>query len=165
MIHRYLPEYAENARLALELASKEAEHLAYTHRTLYAHEIDLPWVQLLSQRDDLSEKIDAFVSRFGRLQDHIGEKLIPRFAALVGENTKTMLDALAFAEKMGWLDDAEVFFGARKLRNLLVHEYLSDPALFLEALQAADQATHMLLRTVETVDRYAKTIGLDQAGV
>lgn len=164
MIHRYLPEYAENARLALDLARKEADHLAYTHRTLYAHEIDLSWVQSLSQRDDLSEKIDAFVSRFGRLQDHIGEKLVPRFAVLVGENTKTMLDALAFAEKMGWLDDAEAFFGARKLRNLLVHEYLSDPALFLEALQAADQATEMLLRTVETVARYAKTIGLDQAG-
>lgn len=165
MIHRYLPEYAENARLALELARKEADHLAYTHRTLYAHEIDLPWVQSLSQRDDLSEKIDAFVSRFGRLQDHIGEKLIPRFAALVGENTKTMLDALAFAEKMGWLEDAEAFFGARKLRNLLVHEYLSDAALFMEALQSADQATEMLLRTVETVARYANTIGLDQAGI
>ena len=160
MIRRFLPEYAENARLALELARKEADHLAYTHRTLYVHEIDLPWVQSLSQHDDLSEKIDAFVSRFGRLQDHVGEKLIPRFAALVGENTKTMLDALAFAEKMGWLDDAEDFFGARKLRNLLVHEYLSDPALFMEALQTADRATRMLLAVVGAMEQYAVSIGL-----
>lgn len=66
---RYLPEHAENARLALELARKEAAHLRYTHRTLFAQPIDAAWVAQLSSRDDLSEKIDAFVSRFGRLQD------------------------------------------------------------------------------------------------
>lgn len=156
----YLPEFAENASLALDLAHKEAAHLGYTHRTLFAQEIDLNWVISLSCRDDLAEKVDAFVSRFGRLQDHLGEKLIPRFAALVGENPKTMIDTLAFAERVGWLDDAEVFFGARKLRNLLVHEYLSDPELFLEALKSAEGATHMLLGVVEAISSYARTIGL-----
>jgi hypothetical protein len=156
----FLPEHAENARLALELAVREATHLAYTHRTLYAHPIDLDWVAALNQRDELSEKIDAFVSRFGRLQDHIGEKLIPRFAALVGEPTRTMLDALSFAERMAWVDSAESFFGARRLRNLLIHEYLLDPALFLEALLAADQATLMLLATVDAISKYAEATGL-----
>jgi hypothetical protein len=33
---RYLPEHAENALLALELARKEAAHLQYSHRTLFA---------------------------------------------------------------------------------------------------------------------------------
>ena len=75
---RYLPEHGENALLALELARKEAAHLRYTHGTLFAQPIDLGWVRQLVSRDDLAEKIDAFVSRFGRLQDHIGEKLIPR---------------------------------------------------------------------------------------
>ena len=160
MTRPYLAEYAENARLAIEVAEKEASHLAYSHRTLFANPIDLKWVEALSQRDDLAEKIDAFVSRFGRLQDHIGEKLIPRFSALVGENTKTMLDGLAFAEKMEWIEDAEAFFGARKLRNLLVHEYLTDPALFLEALQTADQAAKMLLKIVAEISRYAVAIKL-----
>ena len=49
--------------------------------------------------NSLAEKVEAFVSRFGRLQDHLGEKLIPRFAALVGESPKSMLDVLAYAEK------------------------------------------------------------------
>lgn len=162
MIRAFLPEYAENARLALEVAEKEASNLAYSHGTLYAHAMDRRWVEALSQRDDLSEKIDAFVGRFGRLQDHIGEKLIPRFATLLGENTKTMLDALAFAERMEWIEDAEAFFGARKLRNLLVHEYLTDPALFLEALQAADRAAQMLLAIVARISHYAGTIGLNE---
>lgn len=82
----YLPEYAEKARLALALAHKEVAHLAYTHRTLFALPIDRRWVQSLAEREDLAEKIDAFVGRFGRLQDHIGEKLIPGFAALLGES-------------------------------------------------------------------------------
>jgi hypothetical protein len=68
----YLPEHVENALLSLELAKKEVAHLSYTHRTLFAQPIDMNWVHNLAQRDDLAEKIDAFVSRFGRLQDHIG---------------------------------------------------------------------------------------------
>ena len=33
-------------------------------------------------------------SRFGRLQDHLGNKLLPRFVSLVGESSKTLLDTL-----------------------------------------------------------------------
>lgn len=156
----YLPEHAENARLALELANKAVTHLAYTHDTLFIQQIDLEWVKSLTLREDLSEKIDAFVGRFGRLQDHIGEKLIPRFAALFGESPKSLLDVLAYAEKMGWIDNAETFIGARKLRNLLVHEYLLDAELFLNALQAADRATQMLIDVVSKMTRHAETVGL-----
>jgi hypothetical protein len=158
----YLPEHAENAQLALELAKKEMAHLAYTHKTLFAQAIDLQWVQSLSEREDLSEKIDAFVSRFGRLQDHIGEKLIPRFAALLGEFPKSLLDVLVSAEKLGWVSNAEAFIGVRKLRNLLVHEYMADAELFLESLRAADGATKMLVDVVVNIAQYAETIGLNE---
>lgn len=158
----YLPEHAENAMLALDLAEKEAAHLAYTHRTLFAQPIDLQWVQALVEREDLAEKIDAFVSRFGRLQDHIGEKLIPRFAALLGSEPKSLLDNLAYAEKTGWLDSAEAFVSARKLRNLLVHEYMAEAELFLESLQAADEATHMLINVVAGIKQQANTLGINK---
>lgn len=159
----YLPEHAENAMLVLELAEKEAAHLAYTHRTLFAQPIDLQWVQALVEREDLAEKIDAFVSRFGRLQDHIGEKLIPRFAALLGSEPKSLLDNLAYAEKTGWLDSAEAFVSARKLRNLLVHEYMAEAELFLESLQAADEATHMLINVVARIKQQADMLGIIQS--
>jgi hypothetical protein len=158
---RYLPEYAESAVLALDLARKETAHLRYTHRTLFDQHIDIAWVRQLSTRDDLAEKIDAFVGRFGRLQDHLGEKLIPRFAALLGEAPKSMLDVLAYAERMQWLESAEAFIGARKLRNLLVHEYMSDTQLFLQALLSAREAAEMLFRTVAAIEAQAATIGLD----
>ena len=159
----YLSEHADNALLALELAQKEVAHLAYTHRTLFAQPIDLDWVRSLAQREDLSEKIDAFVSRFGRLQDHIGEKLIPRFAALLGSTPKSLLDNLAYAERAGWVESAETFVSARKLRNLLVHEYMAEAELFLEALHAADEATRMLMDIVTRVEQQAATLGLNKS--
>jgi hypothetical protein len=157
---RYLPEHAESALLALDLARKEAAHLQYTHRTLFAQLIDAAWVQQLTTRDDLAEKIDAFVSRFGRLQDHLGEKLIPRFAALLGEAPQSVLDVLAYAEKMQWVESAEAFIGARKLRNLLVHEYMSDTQLFLQALLSARGAAEMLFRTLAAIEAEAAALGL-----
>lgn len=157
---RYLPEHAEPVLQALELARKEAAHLRYTHRTLFAQSIDAVWVRQLNSREDLAEKVDAFVSRFGRLQDHLGEKLIPRFAALLGEAPKSMLDVLAYAEKMQWVESAEIFIGTRKLRNLLVHDYMSDTDLFLQALLSAREATDMLFRAVAAIETEAATLGL-----
>jgi len=156
----FLAEYAENALLALELAEREAAHLAYTHKTLFAQGVDLAWVKDLANREDLAEKIDAFVVRFGRLQDHIGEKLIPRFAKLMGEQPNSLLDVLAYAERMQWLDNAEEFVGAGKLRNLLVHESMVDAQIFLEAMTAADAATRMLLEIVTRMRNFAQGIGL-----
>src|SRR3990172_7577264 len=157
---RYLPEHAEGALLALERARKEAAHLQYTPRTLFAQPIDAAWVQQLTTRDDLAEKIDAFVSRVGRLQDHLGEKLIPRFAALLGEAPQSVLDVLAYAEKVQWVESAETFIGVRKLRNLLVHEYMSDTQLFLQALVSAREAAQMLFRTVAAIEAEAAALGL-----
>lgn len=156
----YLPEHAENALLALALAEKEVAHLAYTHRTLFEQPIDLLWVETLAQREDRAEKIDAFVSRFGRLQDHIGEKLIPRFVALLGSNPQSLLDNLAYAEKSGWVASAESFVSARKLRNLLVHEYMGEAEMFLEALLAANEATQMLIDIVAKITQQANALGL-----
>ncbi len=111
---KYLPEHAQAARFALDLAHRQAEHLRYSQSRLFEGPIDLEWVQNLDNRPDLAEKVEVFISRFGRLQDHLGDKLLPRFAALVGENSKTLLDTLAIAERADWLPSAEAFIAARK---------------------------------------------------
>jgi hypothetical protein len=53
-------------------------------------------------------------------------------------------------------ENAEALFGARRLSNPLVREYLTDPALFLEALQAAQ----MLLAIAARIAWHARSIGL-----
>lgn len=160
MTLRYLPEHAAVALLALQLAHKEAAHLRYSLDTLFAHSIDLAWVQALEQRPELAEKVEAFVSRFGRLQDHLGEKLLPRMAALVGETSKTLLDTLAFAEKSDLLADADAFISARKLRNALVHEYMFDAQAFLESLLAAHQACHQLFDVIDKAQAETVRLGV-----
>lgn len=159
---KYLPEYAQSAVLALDLANKEAAHLRYSQSTLFALPIDLEWVQALPQRPELAEKVEAFVSRFGRLQDHLGEKLLPRFAALVGESGRTLLDTLAIAERTGVLPSADAFVAARKLRNALVHEYMHEARDFLESLVAAEQACNMLLQVIDKVEVEFKRLGVPQ---
>jgi hypothetical protein len=156
----YLPDQVQEARIALDLAERAVSHLRYSYQTLYEHSIDQAWVEQLASREDLAEKIDAFVSRFGRLQDHIGEKLLPATCRLLGGQPKSLLDVLSYAERMKWVNSAEAFIGARKLRNLLVHEYMIDSRLFLEALQAAQPATEMLFEVVTKIKDE-----MDQRGV
>jgi uncharacterized protein YutE (UPF0331/DUF86 family) len=81
---------------------------------------------------------------------------------LLGESPKTLLDVLSFAEKMDWINNSEDFIGARRLRNLLVHEYMSNPQLFLEALLAARDATEMLFGVVEAIRLHAESVELIQ---
>ena len=69
---------------------------------------------------------------------------------------------LAYAEKMQWLASAENFIGARKLRNLLVHEYMADAQLFLQALLAARDAAEMLFHTVAAIEAEAVALRLNQ---
>jgi uncharacterized protein with PhoU and TrkA domain len=158
----YLPEQAQPLLLALDLADKEAKHLRYSQTTLFALPIDLAWVQGLSEQPEVAEKVEAFVSRFSRLQDHLGEKLLPRMAALVGENSKTLLDALAIAEKLDLLTSADAFIAARKLRNALVHEYMHDAQTFLDSLLAAHQACDMFFEIIENVQTETTRLGLTQ---
>jgi len=158
---RYLPEHADIVLLTLELVEREASHLAYTHQHLFEQPINLEWINQLPMRPELAEIIDAFGARFGRLQDTLGEKLIPRFAALLGENPKSLLDVLAYAERMGWIDSAEDFIAARRLRNRLIHEYITDPSLFLDAIQTAKQATQDMLAIVSRLRHEAEQLKLE----
>lgn len=156
----HLTSHANNTLLALELARKEAAHLQYSHSTLFALHIDLQWVESLGQHPALAEKVEAFVSRFGRLQDHLGEKLIPRYAQLVGEQHKTQIDVLSFAERSGILVSADDFLAARKLRNALVHEYMQDAQSFLEGLQLAQSASQMLFDVITKIESELRRLGV-----
>ena len=79
---------------------------------------------------------------------------------MLGEAPQSVLDVLAYAEKVQWVESAESFIGARKLRNLLVHEYMSDTQLFLQALLSAREAAEMLFRTLGAIEAEAAALGL-----
>jgi len=137
--------------------------LRYSQGTLFAQPIELAWVLGLAQQPAMAEKVEAFASRFSRLQDQLGDKLLPRFAALVGESPKTFLDTLAFAEKALLLSDADAFIAARRLRNALVHEYMHDPQVFLESLLLADQTCGLFFDLLDRVSQELERLDVPQA--
>ena len=126
------------ARLAflMRVADKEAALLQETDSRLFSPALSLQTLERVRQDAALSERLDAFVSRFGRLQDTLADKFLPALLAAAAEPRGPAIDNLDRAEKLGWLTSTDRWLEMRKLRNLMVHEYIEDPLVLLGALQA-----------------------------
>lgn len=131
----------------IRVTEKEARYLERTADRLRALNIDLAWVASLENSDEHSEMLDAFVSRYGRLQDTLGDKLLPAMLRGGLEKTGSQLDNLLRAEKLGWIESTQIWIELRELRNRLVHEYMESAGDLLSALQQALQGVHVLTET------------------
>ena len=140
----------------LEIAEKEGRHLLGTTARLFAAPIDAAWVRRLEERPELSERTDAFVTRFGRMQDTLGDKLIPELLRQLLETPGAALDNLNRAEKLGLLGAVTDWLEARNLRNHLIHEYLRDEAEFAGALNRAAQLVPLLVGTYNAINAYVR---------
>lgn len=143
----------------IRITEKEARYLGRTADRLRALTIDLQWVESLDNNDEHSEMLDAFVSRYGRLQDMLGDKLLPAMLRASLEKMGSQLDNLLRAEKLGWIDSTQTWIEIRELRNKLVHEYIESPSVLLSSLQQALLCVHILIETQSRMADYAKTIG------
>lgn len=142
----------------LRVTAKEARYLERTADRLRSLNIDLSWVESLESSDDHSEMLDAFVSRYGRLQDTLGDKLLPAMLRAGLEKTGAQLDNLFRAEKLGWIESTQAWIELRELRNRLVHEYMESPDDLLDALQQALQGVHLLTGTQLRMADYAQKV-------
>lgn len=140
----------------LDTVRKEGEHLLQTARRLSEEPVDPEWAKRLEDDLELSERVDAFGARFGRLQDTIGDKLIPELLRCLSEPPGAALDNLNRMEKLELLDSVAEWLEARNLRNRLIHEYVRDPAEFADALRRAQELVPMLVRTYDSLNRYAR---------
>ena len=144
-------------RQTLDVVGREAEHLAFSRSRLSTSTIDAAWVESLAQDPELAERLEAFVSRFGRMQDSIADKLLPRWLSALAETPGSQIEVLNRAERLGVIDSTEHWLAARKLRNRLVHEYAESAAAFAADLNLALQYTQMLMDTHERVRQFAAT--------
>ena len=128
----------------LEVAADELRLLQGTDGRLFALPMDEARVSGLKDDPDLAERVDAFVARFGRLQDTLGDKLLPELLRQLAEPVGPMLDNLDRAERFGWLGSADEWLALRKLRNRMIHEYVRNPAELAQALLAAHGGVAML---------------------
>ncbi len=141
----------ERLQFLLETVTKERRHLLLTTQRLFSEDVDAAWVTSLEERPDVAERLDAFVARFGRLQDTLGDKLIPALLRHLLENPGSNLDNLNRMEKLGLLSSVDDWIEARNLHNRLIHEYMNDPEEFAAALRRAHQLVGLLDDTYDKV--------------
>lgn len=130
------PGLASRLQFLVRVVRKEAGYLGETDRRLFAAGFTLEDVARLESEPDLAERVDAFVGRFSRLQDTVGDKLLPVFLNALGETPGAAIDNLDRAERLGLVDSVDDWMVMRRLRNQMVHEYVEDPAILCAALQS-----------------------------
>jgi len=139
----------------LKIVQKEGVHLSFSWQRLFSNEINEKWVRELDQQPELAEQLEAFVSRFGRMQDTIADKLLPRWLQAQAESTGSQIEVLNRAERLGVVEGVENWLIARKLRNRLVHEYMEAPQAFADDLRLAKTYSLMLFDTYNQLREYA----------
>ena len=118
------------------VTDKECRHLLDTDGRLFGELFTVEEAQKIETDPILAERLDAFVARFGRLQDTVGDKLLPALLTALAEKTGPAIDNLDKAEKFGFIESSDGWMEMRRLRNQMVHEYIEDLAVLTSALRS-----------------------------
>ena len=88
----------ENQWVRLQFLSrvihKQSQYLQQTDHRLFTEPLTLQSIQQIERDPVLAERLDAFVSRFGRLQDNLGDKLLPQLLAAMAEPIGAVMENL-----------------------------------------------------------------------
>lgn len=139
------PRLALRLQFLTRVVRKECQHLATTDQRLFAEPFTPERARHLETDPDLAERVEAFVSRFARLQDTVGDKLLPVVLAALGETPGAAIDNLDRAERLELIASAEDWLTLRKLRNQMVHEYVEDLTVLASALQTGHDFAPMII--------------------
>jgi hypothetical protein len=118
------------------------------------------WKTLEADRDRV-RLVDQLLFRFIKLQDAVGERLVPASLTALDEPYEdwSMRDRLNRLEKLGYLD-VDNWLTWREVRNRLAHEYPDKPELRFAALLAAINAAHGLATLYRQWRARLETAGL-----
>ena len=131
------PKFALRLQFLARVVRKECLYLGMTDSRLFeeSSSFTVEQVAQLEEDMDLAERVEAFVSRFGRLQDTLADKLLPQLLVALGEKTASAIDNFDKAERLGFFHSVDDWISMRNLRNQMVHENVEDPVLLANALQ------------------------------
>lgn len=124
-----------------------------TDARLFADALSAKSLEVITQDPLLAERLDAFVSRFSRLQDTLADKFLPTLLDALAEPKAAAIDNLDRAERLGWLESTDEWLEMRKLRNQMVHGYIEDLIILSNALKVGHEFVPTL---VDTADRFVK---------
>lgn len=100
------PKIALRLQFLVRVVRKECQHLATTDQRLFDEPFTPERTSRLETDPDLGERVEAFVGRFGRLQDTVGDKLLPVLLVALGETPAAAIDNLDRAERLGLIVSA-----------------------------------------------------------
>ena len=138
----------QHERLAFlcRITRKEIQYLLDTDHRLFADTLSVSSMEKIKTDPLLAERLDAFVSRFGRLQDNLGDKFLPQLLLALAEKPGAAIDNLNLAERLGWIESTETWLEIRQLRNQMVHEYIEDVTILTLALKAGHGYVNTLVK-------------------
>ena len=95
-------------------------------------------VEIYKKKENI-KTIDAFLFRYIKLQDFMGDKLFKQLLARVGEYIDSMsyIDVLDKLEKLEIVSDADKWFNYREIRNELTHEYPNNEEDIIDGIKLA----------------------------
>ncbi len=104
--------------------------------------------------------LDQAAYRFMKLQDSLGEKVLPGLLAATLDPLPpeaTFAEKLQRLERLGAVPDAARWRWLREVRNSLAHEYPENPALQAAALTRLVQGVRELLEVWAVAQAFAQT--------
>ena len=109
-----------------------------------------------SLNDDEIEAMDQYLFRFSKLQDTLGKRV---FRAIVSEyeediDALTFVDVLNRLEKIGVLDDVNIWKTLRDVRNDISHQYDDNPQEMAEALNNIFAYKTELIAILEKIEQW-----------
>ena len=140
---------SERLQFLSRVLVKECNHLADTDRRLFTQTLTAEHTLTLCADPVGAERLEAFVSRFGRLQDTVGDKLLPALLAALAEPVGAAIDNLDRAEKLGLIASADQWMDMRRLRNQMVHEYIEDLQILSSALRTGHEFVPVLIASAQ----------------
>lgn len=122
---------------------KSALEVSYLHfnraKNTYNEIINYPINRDIYQDNNKIKTIDAFIFRFIKLQDFMGDKLFKQLLIRVGDykDNMSLLDVLDKLEKLEVIDHADQWLDYRTIRNKLTHEYPDNEDEMIEGIKMA----------------------------
>ncbi len=138
---------------------REKKHLQITSERFFEIEFTEETAKQLDNNVDYSERLDAFVARFSRLQDTLGDKMLPQLLLALNESVRTQIDNLDKAERFGWIRSADEWVEIRNLRNQMIHEYIEDLTILVNAVSRANAYVKVLLGAADNMLKEIKGRG------
>jgi hypothetical protein len=118
------------------------------------------FLDALSAEDFINQErvkvIDAFLFRFIKIQDLMGNKLFREVLDRIGEydDSMSMLDVLDRMEKLELIESADAWMDYRNLRNVLTHEYPDNKDVVIQGIKMAVQVFVTMERCFRDIVSY-----------